>query len=404
MNARMMRIGAGLLVVGGALYVIVGEHFSGTSADAVINAQVVTMRAPIDGELQLAVHSLGARVNSQEKLATVSDPRPDDTRLLDLRRTAAQLQADLQRLKDRRAALETARAAYQKQADTYASGRLRQIEARIAEATSSMQAAQSRLRESDAAFRRSAELGKSGFQSQADLGRSRSAYEVVAQDVQSAEDRIRALTVELDVARQGAFLGDSNNDAPYSHQRIREISLQLAETDADLKENEQRLAATNRSIDEEEVRLGRFIEAQINAPVPGILWEVMASGGEYVRKAQDVMRIVDCTSTVVTASVRESVYNRLKVGDPAQFRLLGDPNVFDGTITRLAGSGAQSIYRSLAIGASDEHLKRFDVALVFPALKADSNRSCAIGRTGRVTFSAGPLQFWRRWLAEAGLI
>jgi hypothetical protein len=62
------------------------------------------------------------------------------------------------------------------------------------------------------------------------------------------------------------------------------------------------------------------------------------------------MRIVDCTTTLVTASVRESLYNRLQVGEPVQVRLLGDSKVYDGVIARLAGSGAETIYRSLAIG------------------------------------------------------
>ncbi len=99
-----------------------------------------------------------------------------------------------------------------------------------------------------------------------------------------------------------------------------------------------------------------------------------------------------------------SPYNRLMVGDTVQFRLLSNSETYHGTVARLAGSGAQSIYRSLAIGPSEEHLKHFDVTLTIPALNADPALSCAVGRTGRVTFSAGPLQFWRRWLAEIGLI
>ena len=404
MTNRFLRIGLGLLVIVVGLYLIIGEQLAGTSADAVINAQVLILRAPIDGTLRLDVRALGARVGPNELLARVVDPRPDDTRLLDLQRAAQQLTIALSRLQDRGTVLQASRAAYQKQAETYAAGRIRQIEARIAEASSTMAAAQSRLRDSDAVRRRASELGRAGFQSQADLSRTQSAYEVVEQDVQAASDRVRYLSVELESARQGAFLGDSNTDAPYSQQRIQEISLQLAETAADVKEHEERLVSLRKQIDEEKLRLGRFTEASITAPVPAILWEIMSGSGEYVRRAQDVVRIVDCTSTVVTASVRESVYNRLKVGDAAQFRLLGEPTIYEGSVIRLAGSGAQTIYRSLAIGPSDEHLKRFDVALAFPALNADPARSCAVGRTGRVIFSAGPLQFWRRWLAEAGLI
>jgi len=404
MMPRWLLITCGLLVAALGFYVIVGEQFSGTSADSVINAQVLILRAPIDGQMTLSVHELGARVGEKEHLASLTDPRPDDTRLIDLKHTATQFTIELQRLKDRAAALEMARSKYQTQADTYLAGRVRQIEARIAEVTSAMEGAQSKLRESGAAFQRSSALGRSGFQSQADVSRARSSFEVGTQDVQATQERIRYLSVELEAAKQGTFLGDATNDAPYSQQRIQEMGLQLAEVAADLEERTNRIASLRKQIDEEQIRLGRFTEARIDAPVPGILWEIMAGSGEYVHKSQDVLRIVDCTSTVVTASVRESVYNRLIVGDTAQFRLLSNAQTYQGTVARLAGSGAQSIYRNLAIGPSEEHLKRFDVTLLVPALNADAALSCAVGRTGRVTFSAGPLQFWRRWLAEIGLI
>ena len=404
MSSRWLRLAFGLVVIAVGAFVVFGEQFSGTSADAVVNAQMVTLRAPIDGQLDLRVRALGARVDLNENVAIVTDPRPDETRLLDLQRTADQLGIELQRLKERAAALQNARTTFQTQLQAYQNGRVRQIEARIAEATRSVQGAEAKLREGDATYRRSAELGRLGFQSQAELTRSRSGFEVMAQDVQAAHDRIRFLTVELEAAKGGIFLSDANNDAPHSQQRIQDIGMQLAELSAETEERSRRLDSVNRQIDEEKLRLARFTVARINTPAPGILWDIVAGVGEYVRKGQDVIRLVDCTSAVVTASVRESVYNRLKLGNAAQFRLLGVGRTYDGSVTRLAGSGAQSIYRSLAIGPSEEHLKRFDVLLVFPELNKDSQLACAVGRTGRVIFSAGPLQFWRDWLAELGLI
>lgn len=404
MNVRWLRLVAGAVLVLAALYIILGEQLAGTSADAVINAQVLILRAPIDGVLDLKIRVLGARVDSRESIAVLRDPRPDDTRLVDLDRAATQLEIEARRLKDQSLALQTAQAGYRLQAQAYQAGRIRQIEARISEANSAMEATQSRQRDSDAAYKRITELVRNGFQSQAELGRTRATNEVTLLDVRAAQERVRYLSVELESAKTGIFLGDSNTDAPYSQQRIQELGLQISEVAADLEQRTQRLATTRRQIDEEKRRLGRFSDARIDAPVPGILWEIMSGGGEYVRKSQDVVRIVDCTASIVTASVRESVYNRLKVGDTAQFRLLGSSEVYTGSVTRLAGSGATTVYRSLAIGPSDEHLKRFDVALAFPALQADPALSCAVGRTGRVTFSAGPLQFWRNWLAEIGMI
>jgi hypothetical protein len=68
----------------------------------------------------------------------------------------------------------------------------------------------------------------------------------------------------------------------------------------------------------------------------------------------------------------------------------------------LGGSGAAGLYSTLAIGPSPEHLTRFDVALSVPELAGDSELSCAVGRTGRVVFTGGPLSDIRQMLNHAG--
>lgn len=401
---RWMKVAGGLAIAAAGLYVAVGEQMSGVSADAVVNAQVVTVRAPVDGELTLATRALGARLDPNEVLGSLLDPRPDETRLVDLRRTLASTEADLVRLEDLVRALAAGRTVLAEQAQDYGSGRLRQLEARLAEANAALEAAQARLREADATMRRANDLSRTGIQTVVDFNRARSGFEVGTQDVEAARNRVRYLTIEHDAARRGVFLGDSYNDAPSSQQRMREIDLRIGELSAEVRERNRRIALLEAQLDEERVRLARFREARLLAPAPSILWEVMTGSGEYVRRAQDVLRLVDCTTTIVTASVRESVYNGLKVGDPARVRLLGsDGRVFEGTVARLAGSGAETIYRHLAVGPSQEHLKRYDVAVTVPALAADPALNCAVGRTGRVVFAGRPLDPWRRLMSLLGL-
>jgi multidrug resistance efflux pump len=401
-SRKVIRLVIGAVIVFAGLFVIVGEQMAGVSSNAVINAQVLILRAPIDGEVNLQVKTLGTRVTPNQLLATLSDPRPDDIRLVDLQREARRITIELERLQALAKQLAPIRAVFEKQAEDYAKGRVSQLETRLSEANATLDAVQARLRDSEASFRRAAELGRTGAVSGAEQSRTRAAFEVTSQDVEAARQRIAYLKIELAAARNGTFLGDSYNDTPYSQQRLRETEQRMAELETDMRERGERLVALTEQVAEERVRAARFREARIVAPTNGILWELMSGGGEYVRRAQDVMRIVDCTTTVVTASVRESLYNRLQVGEPVQFRLLGDSTVYDGVIARLAGSGAETIYRSLAIGPSQEHLKRFDVAITSPALSADPKTACAVGRTGRVVFSSRPLDFWRRLMSEIG--
>ena len=100
---------------------------------------------------------------------------------------------------------------------------------------------------------------------------------------------------------------------------------------------------------------------------------------------------------MVTLSVTESVFNGLTIGGSAKFRLGGASDIYDATIGRLAGSGAETIYRDMAVAPSQRHLERFDVTLIVPALRDAGPEGCLIGRTGRAFFDTRP-QDWLRSL------
>ena len=78
------RLIIGIVAVITALWIILGEQMSGASADAVVNAPVVTVRAPVAGQLQMAPRQLGSRVSRGEVLASLQDPIVDRIRLDDL--------------------------------------------------------------------------------------------------------------------------------------------------------------------------------------------------------------------------------------------------------------------------------------------------------------------------------
>lgn len=94
----------------------------------------------------------------------------------------------------------------------------------------------------------------------------------------------------------------------------------------------------------------------------------------------------------------DNVYNRLRVGQSAKFRLDSSEALYDGTITRIAGAGAETIYRNLAVAPSIKHLERYDIALLVPALRENVELRCTVGQTGRVFFETRPLDWARDFL------
>ena len=402
-SRRMLSLVAGLALLAFGGYFVFGEFLAGVSATATINARLMVVRSPIDGMLTLRIRSLGARVAAEERLGEITDVRADTGRLAELKRTEVSLEADLSRIEKQRKLVAKAQQTFAAYSEDYRHGRIKQLEARLGEARALTGASEARLREQASALDRANALSERGVQTAANLERARAAHEVALEDLKVTKERASYLGVELDAARAGTFLGDSYNDAPYSLQRARELDLRLAETDSEIEHISQRLREVQDQIVAEQQQTARRTTAEIKVPTSGMAWDFLANSGEVVRKGQDLLRLVDCTSAMITASVGERLYNRLKVGDTAQFRLLGDQKVYTATVARLAGSGASARYENFAVGPTPAHLKRYDVTLTSPQMLADPEVNCSVGRTGRVVFSSGYYDWLYKIRTQLGL-
>lgn len=410
MRLARLIVGAALVLL--AVWILMGEQLAGASADAVVNARLSTVRAPIAGEVALGARALGARVQAGEELGTITDPLVDRIRLADLELERSFAQAELTRAQ---ALLEGALdgiSALEARTDAFRAHRVAQIEDRLAHARARLalleqaglvasprpgfEADRTADPTSDGLDMAEAELAALLDEGQSAAGPEAQAGDLAAPvAVEYARERVDVLETELSAAREGVFLGDGYNDAPWSEQRAEELRSLVRDRRAAQTEAASRLQAVERRIAAAQVAVSRLTGAPLSSTVSGQVWEVRADDGEHVERGQDVMVLLDCGSLVVTLSVTESVYNRLSLGDEARFRLAGDGRDFAATVTRLGGSGALTFYQNLAVAPSAEHLERFDVTLLVPELGATPDLSCPVGRTGRAFFERRPLDWLR---------
>jgi len=398
---RILRLSVGGVVLGAGLSVVVFEHLAGASASAVINARMTTLQAPTAGRLSLYGHHLGARVARGEPLASVTNERIDTTRRDDLLLERETLAARQTRLREEISGIDAALATLRTRIGQYGRERVRQLEAALTENSARLAAARARLEHARAERGRAEALHARGHATRAFLDEREAAARVAERAVEELAAARTAAETELAAAREGVFLGDGPNDAPVSEQEARRLTLRRTGLGAELAEADSRIAALEERIAAERRHVAKRRHALLKANVDGRVWEILAEDGEHVHATQDVVRLLDCDSVLVTASVTESVYNGLRPGDAASFRINGTGEVFAATVARLAGEGAASVYRNLAVAPTDEHLKRFDVTLDVPALAAHGELGCAVGRTGRVFFESRPLDWARRVVAEA---
>src|SRR5262249_20821886 len=148
-----------------------------------------------------------------------------------------------------------------------------------------------------------------------------------------------------------------------------------------IDEHEARLVSLRSDLGEEIERHSRLASAELISPVRGAVWETLTAPGASVVRGQDLVRLIDCSELVVTATVGETAYRHLRIGDPARFRFRGEGADYAGRIIALTGVATAAANLALQPAAPAEP---FRVTVALPGLTAEA---CAVGRTGRVTFA-----------------
>jgi multidrug resistance efflux pump len=194
--------------------------------------------------------------------------------------------------------------------------------------------------------------------------------------------RFEGVKVELEAIRAGHFVGEEYNDKPSSAQQADDLKLRIAEINAELATREARAKRIAAEIAAEETRYAARSEYTLKVPADGRVWEVKTSPGEQVAAGQDLIHVLDCSAAVVTATVSESVYNHLRVGTKARFRLRDGQTTYQGEVVNLTGiAGAAANY---AIEPSALIKEPYRVTVAVNGLASGAN--CGIGRTGHVYF------------------
>jgi multidrug resistance efflux pump len=385
---RFMKAAAGIAIVAIFGWLPLKAFLQTSSVEAVVNSSLVTLRSPIDGKVAAGPNLSGdlGIIGEGTLILRVVNPRGDRVRLDDLRRQMSRSVNERPSLIAKIASARLAQKDLARQAALFTEGRTRQLEARIAEIQTSIEAAAARREEVTAAVERASSLVKSGTVSTVELARLTREQTIALQTETGARRRLDATQIELTAVREGTFLGDSYNDRPSSVQREEEMRQRADGLTADVAQADAEIAWLAGEIASEQLQYVSRSEAEIKVPVAGRIWEVMTAPGEDVRAGRPLIRLLDCAGAVVTANVTESVYNRLQVGSVAHFRPSDGGPELDGTVVHLTGSAGAAA--NLAINPDALSKEAYRATVSVPGLNHGSN-DCAVGRTGRVIFSAG---------------
>lgn len=378
-------------LIGVALLVTVGwipaqRLFQVSSVEAVVNARLVKVRAPIAGVVASNGDDLkvGGILTKGVPLVAVSNPRADRGQLTSATERLQRLEDDRQAVATKLDTLEGLRADLRTQLTAFRTDRIRQIGAQVAEADAQISAAEATLARDRAQANRLSSLKGEGVASMSAYEDATSAAAISEAKLRQARAARQSLVIERDALEHGTYLGDGYNDQPRSAQRLDELAETIASLQAQARTDDMQISTAKATVAHERQSYALQHEASLTSPVSGKIWQVLTSPGEQVVAGQELMTLVDCSQTVVTAAVSEAVYNSLSVGTPATFTFREGGAPLKGKVVQLSGVAAASSNFAIIPSALKKGSYRVTVAVDDPG----HANACAVGRTGRVVFGS----------------
>jgi hypothetical protein len=406
-RSRVVKSLIGLAVLVFAVWVPARQLFQVASAEAVVNAQIVTLRAPIEGTVavDIGIPGIGVELGQSTDLLRILNPRADLFRLNEASQAVAASLDEQARIAADLRSRRTQQEELTQQVEDFRLARIDYLTALLVipagptiilgdrdERVPFLRARLGQINpEGDAALIYDEQLmaAVSAFQSTRGMIEDGivgpKTIAMLNGEFDPEPVKGHAAVIELDALRRGVFIGDSYNDRPSSAQRLDILAIEIAALESELAIS----AARHERLVESEARERAWVEqmssAAITAPVDGRVWEVLTAPGEQVVVGQELVRMLDCANPLVTAAVSEAVYNQLIVGMAASFTFREGGEPMMGEVVQLTGFAAAPA--NLAITPSALRAESYRVTVAVPAIA--EGEGCAVGRTGRVVFDTG---------------
>ncbi len=382
--SRMLKTVAGLAILLTVGWMPMQRLFQVSSVEAVVNAQVVTIRAPIGGIIAEGLEGLrvGSTIPAGWELATVANARADHNAIERASEELGAAREEQDALAARIARLAELRAGIGKRVETFRIDRKNRVAAQIAEVDAQLTGAEAVLARAEAEFERQSSLATKGTAAKAARENAKRDLDVAAAELDQAKARKAALAVEAEALAQSRFFGDGYDDEPRSAQRLDDIAETMASLEADKARQDARVARLQEGLTREQSLFELASNATLTAPTAGQVWELFTAPGEQVVAGQPLISVLDCSKLLVTAAVTEAVYNTLSVGMPASFTFRDGARALPGKVVQL--SGVSSAASNFAILPSALTKEAYRALVAVEGMQQEG--SCPVGRTGRVIF------------------
>jgi multidrug resistance efflux pump len=386
---RFSKLGLALAFLAATAYFFHEQVWTSTSLEGTVTSPLITIRSPIDGIVAANSTKIGTQVNQRDPLFVIEAHQLDTQLRAELEAKFATSQQQSLVIDQKIAEFSMLRNQLQERSRVHREATLARLEALIGETTAELSRAKAVLERTQHELSRAKTLSANGLIAQTTLDDAVLAGQQSRFEVERLTASVKRLTVERTAAKNGILLGEGYSDAPYSQQRIHEMSVRLTEANAEhesLHHTQQELAGR---LGEEQRRENNIRLYAVNAPIDGMVWNLHIASGGVVARNTPLADMVDCQRGSVEAIVPERRYDDVQIGQKVHVKLLGNSRAIAGTIHAVRGQSAVVNRESLAAWLTPRRTTEamtVSIEIDPDALQQVSKGVCQIGRSAKVYF------------------
>lgn len=350
--ARVLRISIAMPLLALSCFALAPFSVMPISSQAVVNARLSTVEAPVSGQVGDVKFETGDRVENKQVLALMG-PSP-----LQSQRMSADgddpLFAESSRVDAALAGGEAEKARYDAAYKDYVHHAIDDLNGKLGEATRNQQQAQRHLDAASEDLARDRQALRDHLVSRTVVDHDSEVVDQAQQRADKAANDLDHLKKQLAEFRSG-YTSENGSSGPAF----------LAQRDQTLNEidqlREQKTALDRRVTQVAEYRAMKDIFAHgpqpIHSPVSGIIWARSVAAGQTVQAGDDLFHIADEGSIHVEVWMDRRYGPQLSVGDPALVYLSGIGQEFKGRISSFEGTSHRRL---------DEKINAIDLQAVHP--------------------------------------
>ncbi len=371
---RTVRITVGVILLIVFIISVVPNFYLHTSSDGIITARTTTITSPIEGVLHFSGNvRYGDHFRKGQLIGEVLNDRIDFSYLQELITEKKTLEGRIESFTKRIKRYKALDANLKKALDNFQKFSTKKFQSQVKQAKNKIKHQKAEFDRARKEYLAMRQLEKVKAVKTRELEKAEANLIKASENLRESEEFLKEQENYQSAVSAGTFLGQGNNDSPYSKQRMDQLVIELSLAETAVKEAENRIEGIKLQIEKERERIRKVKKFKISAPFDSLVWQKPLTEGSTVVKGTELIVMLDCSNVFLEVMLSEAQFDNVKAGEKIKYRLYGDVGFYTGTIVALRGAETNVDEKNKAAILKKDEKKEFRIWIQINPKELDLN-------------------------------